>query len=227
VTTSSLSRGRTIAAALALLAVGCGGPKASEDPTPEERMPPAPQIVADECAVAARTYDGTVYCPVKLPASRAPMKLEFGGRARTTRSTWQLGLQLRGSAFHVLVGGQRRPLPLATDGDRWPRDRSRVRPQLGLVGTGALTPGDAAGTDAPSVRPVVVRDDVYVRGARALLLAFGAYPGSGTIHGGHQALVWNEGGEGVLVSAHFDEDVPSVLRLRLLRAVAESMRPVR
>ncbi len=41
------------------------------------------------------------------------------------------------------------------------------------------------------------------------------------------AMEVDEDGQGYVVSAHFDEDVPPGLRLRLLRATAESMRPVR
>lgn len=218
---------RRTASRIALLAlvalVGCGGPKSSEEPTPEERLPAPAAVVTSECRAASAVYEGTVRCPTRLTSSRDPERIEFGGRARTAPCTWQIGLQLRGPAFHVLFGGQCRPLPLEADGTRWPRSTRGVEGQLGLIGAEALTPDGGGGRD---VKPTVVRDDVTVNGAPAMLVAYTGYPQAGTVHAGHQALLWNEGGEGLVVSGHFDADVPAALRLRLLKAVAESMRPV-
>ena len=119
---------------------------------------------------------------------------------------------LRGPAFELLFGGQCRELPQGLDGDRWPADQDALEPALNLVG---------------AARPKIIREDLTVHGKPALLVGWPTYTLAGSIHAGHQALLWNEGGRGVFVSAHFDEDVPTPLRLRLLRATAESMRPVR
>ena len=173
-------------------------------------MPAAPAEVTRACGTAGATYRGTVLCPRKLPSSRDPAAIADGG-PRAHRCSWLLGLELMGPAFEVLVGGQCRRLPMAVDGDRWPADLDRLRRGTELVG---------------AARPRVVRDDLTVQGHPALLVAWSTYTLSGTVHAGHQALVWNDGGDGHLVSMHFDADVPAALRLRLLRATAESMRPV-
>jgi len=57
------------------------------------------------------------------------------------------------------------------------------------------------------------------------MLGWGPYATSGTIHGGHQGLVWNAGGNGYTVTAHFLEGTPPDRRLATLRAVAQSFRP--
>lgn len=54
---------------------------------------------------------------------------------------------------------------------------------------------------------------------------WGPFPTTGTIHGGHQGLVWNSGGNGYTVTAHFQQDVPPGRGLATLRAVAQSFRP--
>jgi hypothetical protein len=103
-----------------------------------------------------------------------------------------------------------------------------IEPSLRLVGYGSLSVGDPAGTPSPPagtpsprVRPRVVARTT-VRGAPALVLAFGPYPGSGTVHGGHEAIVFNEGGDGQTVSMHFARGSRSQ-RIALLRRVAASM----
>jgi hypothetical protein len=203
---------RAAAIAVLALAAGCGGPKESVEPTAEDRMPATPAEVTRACASAAATYQGTVRCPAKMPAWRGAPEIEFGGRARADRCSWLTGVEMKGAASHLLLGGQCRPLELDVDGDRWPAELGSPRRNLALVG---------------AARPRVVRDDLTVGGRRALLIAWTTYTLSGTVHAGHQALIWNAGGEGHVVSAHFDADVPAALRLRLLRATAESMRPVR
>ena len=221
---------RSFAAAAVLagtLALGCGEPAERKvKPTPGQMMPAAAPVVAQACAAAARVYDGTVRCPTRLPASLDDPEFEFGGRTDQHRPcAWQVGMRLEGSTFHAVFGGQCRPLPLKSLRGGWPADPARVEPHLRLTGRGPLQPGDPASARGPLVRPTLVRDDLTVNGYPAVLVAYAPYPAAGTIHGGHQALIWNVEGEGQVFSAHFDTDVPATLRLELLLAAAKSMRP--
>jgi hypothetical protein len=221
--------------AAALVAGGCGG--AAEQPAkPVERLAlvAAPGAWRDACRAAAARFAGTVLCPARLPAAAPgrlrPFALEFGARPEAhERCAWQVSMQIagferaRGGAFHVLASGQCRPLSLDAARGRWPADPAGVERRLGLVGSGPLRPGERGARFRP-VRPRLL-GRAAVRGHPAVVVAYGAYPASGTVHGGHQALVWNERGSGHAVSAHFARRVPATRRLAVLHAIATSARP--
>ncbi len=69
-----------------------------------------------------------------------------------------------------------------------------------------------------------------MRGQRALVLTVAPFQRGGGVHGGHYALVWNQGGNGYAVSFHYPRaDLGKPPRLREIRALtraAESMRPL-
>ena len=175
-------------------------------------------------------------CPTLIPAPADvsdPVELEFvAGRGRSAECGWLVGFQIAGyrrsagGVFHMIVGGQCRPLPLTTLPDRrWPRSTRAVDRALALVGAGSLTPGDPPDRRPPPVRPrVIVR--TTVAGEKALVLAFDRYPAAGTVHGGHQAIVWNKNGAGLALSVHFRRSIRFEQRLAVLRQVAASTRPV-
>jgi hypothetical protein len=64
-----------------------------------------------------------------------------------------------------------------------------------------------------------------VGGEPGLVLAFAGFERAGTIHGGHQALVWNSGSRGHVVSLHVAEGVAADRRRAMLDAVDASMTP--
>ncbi|MEJ7798862.1 MAG: hypothetical protein WKF42_10220 [Solirubrobacteraceae bacterium] len=159
----------------------------------------------------------------------AELDVEGTGDFGAGRCAWLTGYQYRwprghdpDAVFHLLVGGRCDPFPLTTRAGRWPATVNDIEPSLRLVGAGSLSPGDPATTPSPRVRPRVVVQTT-VRGAHALVLAFGPYPGSGTVHGGHQAIVFNHRGDGQTVSMHFTRG-SRAQRIGLLRGVAASMR---
>jgi hypothetical protein len=125
---------------------------------------------------------------------------------------------------HVWFGGRCRRFALRDSGGRWP-PRPNERDHLGLVLRAPETPGSKR-------RPGFVRPRVLavtsVRGRRALLLAVDPFPRGG-LHGGHYAIVWNEGGDGYALSLHYPRGdrrrPPLHAQVRALTRAAASMRP--
>ncbi len=109
-----------------------------------------------------------------------------------------------GDPFHVLAGGRRGRFSLKTITGSWPRDGDLPR-GLGLVGAKPLKSGQRHDERRP-VRLKLLRS-VKVAGHRALLLQVADYPDGG-VHGGHLAVVWNQGRDGYVLSLHFAERSP-------------------
>ena len=126
--------------------------------------------------------------------------------------------------YHVWFGGRCRPFSLREADGRWPARPNR-HDFLAVV-------LPAPGTPGMRTRPALVRPRVLsvtsVRGRRALLLAVDPFPRGG-LHGGHYAIVWNEGGGGYAMSLHYPRGdrrrPPSVRQVRALTRAAASMRP--
>ena len=125
--------------------------------------------------------------------------------------------------FHVWFGGRCEPFPIDADAGRWPPVPDRTS-YLGLVGVAPATAGGRPG--GRLVRPRVVAV-TSVRGHTALVLAVAPFPRGG-LHGGHYAIVWNEGGAGYALSFHGiggDRGLdPTPREVRLLTRAAASMR---
>jgi hypothetical protein len=165
-------------------------------------MPQDTSGVVRTCRALARQKRVPVLCPVRLPRARWTVRYRSLEHART-RYLIDLRVGDAGSgAHHVLVGGRRRPFDLRSRDGQWP---ARVPPSgefccsrpgdLGLIGAREQT----AGIWEP-VRMTVVRS-VWLRQMPGLMLAAVAHPDGG-IHGGHVALVWNQGGHGYVFSIH-------------------------
>lgn len=222
--------------------VGCGGGQRDSAGEPENRrvgapslaIAAAPELVKRQCRKVAHEQRITARCPSWIPAAGtgervADLVIEGRGDFEAGRCAWLTGYQYPrphgrnpGAVFHLLVGGRCQPFPLTTRGRRWPASVNDIEPSLRLVGNGSLSAGDPPGTPFPRVRPQVIARTT-VRDAPALVLAFGPYPGSGTVHGGHEAIVFNRGGDGQTVSMHFTRGSQSQ-RIELLRRVAASLR---
>jgi hypothetical protein len=128
-----------------------------------------------------------------------------------------------GEAFHALAGGRRGRFSLRTSRGAWPVGASTSR-DFGLVGARALPPGQRHDEQEP-VRSELVRR-VQVEGQRALLLRVAGYPDGG-VHGGHLAVVWNQGADGYALSIHPGERSRLGLEqhaIALLRAAAAMSR---
>ncbi len=224
-------------AVVAQLAAACGsGQPPRTDPSRSEpalASAPAPELVARRCQENALRHRMVVRCPGLVPAAGVgsrPGKLRVEGRGDfgAGSCSWLAGFQYPrppgrepDAVFHLLIGGRCDPFPLTTRNGRWPASVDEIEPSLRLVGSGSLSVGDPAGTRYPRVRPKVVARTT-VGGSPALVLAFAPYPESGTIHGGHQAIVFNRGGDGQTVSMHFARG-SQTQRVELLRKVAASM----
>jgi hypothetical protein len=206
---------------LALAMAGCGGgtgsdaspqPAMTHQPAqtspagdtrvggPAAALPPAPAPVLRRCHTLAASRQLRVLCPQRLPQGRWVVNHET---LRNGPCQYLLDLETRpfgsGGAFHILAGGRCGPWPMAAPRGRWPA-RVPLRPDLGLVGTKALEPGQAP-EDQRYVRLRVLRR-AQVAGHAALVLAAAPYPDGG-VHGGHTVAVWNEGGSGYTLTMHF------------------------
>lgn len=229
---------RTVVTGAFLLVAGCGGGSQAPTDSPPSGRPlasaPVPELVKRQCRALAKEHEVTVRCPGRIPAVSATARLadllipEGSGDFGDGRCAWLTGYQYRrapgndrGPVFHLLIGGRCDPFPLSTRAGRWPARVGGIEPSLRLVGYGSLSLGDPAGTPPPRVRPRVVARTT-VREAPALVLAFGPLPGSGTVHGGHEAIVFNDRGDGQTVSMHFARGSRSQ-RIALLQRVAASM----
>ena len=204
---------------------------------------PGPYVAADvgrDLAATCRAIDArrtVVRCPVWLPApARRDGATAFhvgnsdiDGSACGYLTELHLGPAQPGAPsttdrypFHVWFGGRCEPFPIEADDGRWPPTPDRTS-YLGLVGVAPAAPG---GARERLVRPRVVAV-TSVRGRRALVLAVEPFPRGG-LHGGHYAIVWNEGGDGYAISFHQtggDRGLdPSLRQIRELTRAAASMR---
>lgn len=80
------------------------------------------------------------------------------------------------------------------------QDVPLVARDLGLVGSRPLAPGQSHGQEEPARLTLVRRTKAAAHAA--LLLSVGGYPDGG-VHGGHLAVVWNQGVDGYALSMHF------------------------
>ena len=225
-----------VAPVLVLAIAGCGdGEQSTQQPQQDARLATAlsPAAVTRQCRDVAGIKTVVVRCPTRLPGGGRESLLgnlvvEGSGEWGRSRCDWLTGYRYPrqggrdpGPVFHLLMGGRCEPLPLTTRDGRWPADVKGIEPSLRLIGYGSLSVGDPPGTPFPRVRPrVLARTSVGTE--PALVLAFGPYPGSGTVHGGHQAIVFNYGGQGQTVSLHFTRG-SRAQRIALLVDVAESV----
>jgi len=212
--------------------------QSAQQPQQDARLATAlsPAAVTRRCRDVAGIKTVVVRCPTRLPGGGRESRLgnlvvEGSGDWGNGRCEWLTGYRYPrqggrdpGPVFHLVMGGRCEPLPLTTRDGRWPADVKGLEPSLRLVGYGSLSVGDPPGTPFPRVRPrVLARTSVGTE--PALVLAFGPYPGSGTVHGGHQAIVFNRQGEGQTVSLHLTRGTRAQ-RVALLVEVAESMAEV-
>jgi hypothetical protein len=184
-------------------------------------LPVLPRTIVARCAGMSASRDVRVLCPRALPAGRWQT---VHASLREGRCAYLADLETRppgsGAAFHALAGGRCGPWPLATTRTRrWPR-AVPLAGDLGLVGALPLRPGQAE-RDQRWVRLAAHGPrDTRVAGHPALLLRAAAYPRGG-LHGGHVAVIWNQGGAGYALSLHFSarDDAGDVRHaLELLRA---------
>jgi hypothetical protein len=214
----------------------CAGSRQLADGAIYRPGPLVPADVGRDLAATCRAIDAprtVVRCPTWLPApprrdgaaAFTAANRDFDGSA----CGYLTELHIRSGAsagypFHVWFGGRCRPFSLRVRAGRWPA-RPRQAGYLALVSPAPATPGRSPAD--PLVRPRVVAA-TSVRGRRALVLAVAPYPRGG-LHGGHYAIVWNEGGDGYAISLHqlggdHGKD-PSPHQIRVLTRAAAAMGP--
>jgi N-acetylneuraminic acid mutarotase len=202
------------------------------------RLDPAAGLggeVAAACRQAADANDMEVRCPAWLPGSRTydggPSYVveheDFSGD-RCAQLTELLNLRHEAGGehpFHVWVGARCGRFPLRGLGGRWPPSPNE-RDYLSLVLEAPELPGRER--EAQLVGPRIV-GSARVNGYRALVLAVDPFPGGG-LHGGHYAIVWNDGASGYVLSLHYNRgdegEQPTARHVRTLIRAAESMGPV-
>ena len=219
------------ALALAMLA-GCDGrgesstapPGAAERERPEtrvkNRLPSRLNGLSRLCANAASSEIALpVRCPSWLPRGA------WGGRALGGGGCDYL-FELhrrsagRGGPYHAFVGGRCGNFSLRTRSGRWPVKARRVS-DLGLIGSKPQAPGEQGSYFAPARLRVLRTTKVADRAA--LLLVAEPFPAGG-VHGGHIAVVWNQGGAGYALTLHFvDESTPDDLSENMVLRAAASM----
>lgn len=218
--------GALLALVVAALA-GCGASDVVPEPAPPLPLAAVPGGVTAACTAAAEAL-GTI-CPALLPAPARGEDLaealdpEGDGDFARGDNSWLLSWAYRaswdatrppprGRVLHVIAGAR--------------RDGGGDEDPLRLVGSGGLEPGDPPGTESPAVPPVRL-GSTTVADTRTDILAWCPLPRGGTIHAGHQGIVWRDSRITYVVSAHFQDRISPDRRLATLRAVAESFRPVR
>jgi hypothetical protein len=185
-----------LAALLALFVVGCGGEHRRPGPDePDSRLPAAPSSIGTGCRHVAERSAFPVLCPATWPRHRGPgqPKLQFLENATDAYLIdASNGFSQRGpDVFHVLLGGQRRPVTPGPTG---------IDPALRLT-TRRVTVPMKGGGEFVQALPFRRIGSSTVHGNRAAVLREPPYP-QGGIHGGHVVIVWNQGGHGYIVSAH-------------------------
>jgi hypothetical protein len=195
------------------------------------------------CGALFRSQQVQVLCPTWLPGSDtagdrsgyAVSQPDFeGGRCEYLTQLGYRGPEAgKRIPYHVLVGGRCQPFVLASRDGRWPRPTGQLRSSrsysryLRLINV-VSEPGGPARI----VRPRRV-SRTMVNGTPALILWLATHP-QGGIHGGHYAIVWNEGQNGYVLSMHLfrgDSDFeayggplpPRVGDVRALKRAAQSM----
>ena len=214
---------RMIAAIAALAALaGCGGSGGS---TPSDAasggaprsgaakaesrsavaLPRLPASVIRRCGELASRRSVPVLCPTRLPRARWFVRHQS---IHSGRREYLTNLETRptgsGDAFHVLAGGRSGRWPLRVRGGGWPADTG-IKRDLSIMPVASLKPGQGE-SDLKRSRVAVVRT-ARVRRRPALLLRAAGYP-EGGVHGGHLAVVWNQDGNGYVLSIHFAEPGP-------------------
>jgi len=211
-----------LAAVVAVSVAACGEPSERAQP-PARPLPtaPTPPDVERACREAAVA---SMRCPTLLPAPAAgqslarALDLEGAGDFARGGQAWLLSWAYRGldqaepqgGAFHVIAGGRR----VGRGGED----------PLRLIGSAGLEPGDPPGTESPAAPPRTL-GRTTVAASPARILTWYDIRRGGTIHAGHQGLVWRNGDAEYVLTAHFLEDTPPDRRLATLRAVALSFRP--
>jgi hypothetical protein len=200
---------------------------------------PGPLVAADvgrELAKSCGLIEATavVRCPTWLPAPPSRdgrpafhvAKADFDGSdcAYLTELHHLRVDDFAVHPYHVWFGGRCRPFDLRRTRGRWP-PRPNPRDYLALVVSAPEQPGQRR---PPGLsRPRIV-GTTSVRGGRALVLAVDPFPRGG-LHGGHYVLVFNQGGDGYMVSLHYPGGdrgrPPTLAQLRALTRSAASMRP--
>jgi hypothetical protein len=185
-----------LAALLLVVAIGCGGRQ--RRPTLEEpasSLPAAPRSIAAGCDRVAERSAFPVLCPVTWPPHRGPGRPElrvFANAPDAYLIDVSNGFSRRGPhVFHVLLGGQSRPVGPGLTG---------VEPALRVTTRRATIPMKGGGKFVQT-RPARRIGSATVHGNRAAVLKEPPYP-QGGLHGGHVVILWNQDGHAYLVSAH-------------------------
>lgn len=180
---------------------GGGDANSEEARAVEGRLVALPNTAVKRCAALAPRRSIPVLCPTRLPTARWYVRYQT---LRSGRFEYLTNLDTKpagsGDPFHVLAGGRRGRFSLKSIAGRWPVDADLSR-DLGLVGTKPLKPGQR--WDEQPVR-LKLRRHAKVTRHPALLLKVADYPDGG-VHGGHLAVVWNQGRNGYALSLHFAE----------------------
>ena len=155
------------------------------------------------CSALASRREIQVLCPTRLTAGRWHVRYQT---LRSGRQEYLCNLETTpagsGEAFHVLAGGRSTRFSLSTTASgEWPRD-TRVPRDLGLIGSESRKPGQRSRPEQRIRLRLSRRTSVATH--PALVLRVADYP-SGGVHGGHLAVVWNQGDAGYALSIHFAE----------------------
>jgi hypothetical protein len=213
----------------------CAGSRRRSNGALYSPPPLRPADVGHDLAATCRAIDATaaVRCPTWLPA---PPARDDGPAVHVANADFdgsdcgyltELHLthvdDFTVHPYHVWFGGRCRPFPLRGESGRWP-PRPNERDFLALVVTAPERPGQRRRT---LVRPRVT-GVTSVGGRRALVLRVDPFPRGG-LHGGHYVLVWNEDGDGYMLSFHHPRGdrrrPPTLAQLSALSRAAASMRP--
>ncbi len=191
---------------------GCGGHAASRQTTatginaprsPSATSHAAPAAVVTACRLLARSRTLAVLCPMRLPKGRWAVSHRT---LRNGRCAYLLDLNTRpfgqNIPFPGLAGGRCGQWPLTIRSGHRPADPALAN-DLGLIGAKPLRSGQPGDTTPTPVSPRVLRR-IDIAGHHGLLLQEAGYP-SGGVHGGHIAAIWNQGGDGYVLSLHFTE----------------------
>jgi hypothetical protein len=191
-------------------------------PAPPPLLQPLPAAAVARCQALAPRRDVPVLCPTALTPGPWFMRYQT---LRRGRAEYLCNLETKpfgtGVAFHALAGGRTGRFDLrTTPRHTWPVDVHLHR-DLGLVGAKGLKPGQRP-EDEVRVRLRLLRRTT-VRHHPALLLRVAGYPNGG-VHGGHLAVVWNQGSSGYVLSLHFTPRVlPEAEREAAVLAAAGRM----
>jgi len=193
-----------LAATGVLVLAGCGGDDSEAD-RPASAPPIVPAELAATCARVTADADANlpVLCP---PASRGPTPPReerlhvIHEDLDPDPCAYLAALEPDADGrrpFHMVLGARCDPLDLTVRGGRWAAEPLE---SLRLIVLPPLQSGKTP-MEMSLLRPKLVRR-LRVRGQPGLLLLADPPPPGG-LHGGHDALVWNEGGRGYALSLHW------------------------